>query len=106
MISGLGWRTRAGLLLVLLSAFLLFFQLASPPGSPALGGALYFDLRLMGKTLLRIPASGGGLAAALRAKQFFIALLPLAGGAFLLFLDTEAGGRLKKFIRDHLGEKK
>ena len=102
--SGLCWRARAGLVLVLFSAFLLFFQLASPPGPPASGGPAYFDLRLMGRSLLRIPASGEGLAAALRAKRFFIAPLPLAGGTFLLFLDTEAGGRLEKFIRDHLGE--
>lgn len=105
--QGAGWRTRAGLALSAFGGVLLLAVLLSPPGEPpamAPGQPTYFELRLMGTRLFRIPASGRDLAAALRAKRFLLALLPLAGGAFLIFLDTETGGRFRKFLRDKLGE--
>lgn len=104
--SGAGWRTRAGLALVLLGGVLLAHQLLSGSPSDTLsGGAVYFDLHFMGKSVLKIPASAGALAAALRAKRFFITLLPLAGGAFLIFLDTAPGRRFSEFVREKFDDK-
>lgn len=105
----MGWRTRAGLALALLGCTLLAHQLltAPEPASNMLPGgpAHYFDLHFMGKSILKIPASAGALAAVLRAKRFFIALLTLAGGAFLFFLDTPPGRRFAEFIRERLDDK-
>ncbi|MFC1491368.1 hypothetical protein ACFLQ0_02125 [Nitrospinota bacterium] len=94
------WRTRAGVALALLGAIMLFIQLRTPPAEPPVSEEpYYFELSLMGKKLLRVPARAEDLAAALRAKWLILSLIPLAGGAFLLFLDTEAGGRFEKLFR-------
>lgn len=105
--SEVGWRTRAGLALALLGGILLAHQLFTGPASNTLpdGLAHYFDLHFMGKSILKIPASAGVLAAVLRAKRLFIALLTLAGGAFLLFLDTAPGRRFSQFVCEWFEEK-
>ncbi|MBT3350516.1 MAG: hypothetical protein HOC91_05440 [Nitrospinaceae bacterium] len=104
-----GWRTRAGFALAILGAALLAHQLLFPsgPASNALPGEpiQFFDLHFMGKSILKIPASAGALAAVLRAKRFFIALLTLAGGVFLFFLDTAAGRRFSELVRKNFDEK-
>ena len=97
------WRARAGIALLLLGAVMLLVQLIAPPEPPpaatATGGPYTFDLKFLGKTFVSVPARAEDLAAALRAKGFLLALIPLAGGAFLLFLGTPAGGRFGRFVQ-------
>ncbi len=95
------WRARAGIALTLLGAVMLLAQLIAPPEpAPASSGGPYtFDLKFLGKTLVSLPARAEDLAAALRAKGLLLALIPLAGGAFLLFLGTPAGGRFGRFVQ-------
>ena len=80
---------------------MLLVQLIAPPAAPpaSSGGPYTFDLKFLGKTLLSVPARAEDLAAALRAKGLLLALIPLAGGAFLLFLGTPAGGRFGRFVQ-------
>ena len=93
--QGAGWRTRAGLALSAFGGVLLLAVLLSSPGKPPAispGQPTYFELRLMGTRLFRIPASGRDLAAALRAKRFILALLPLARGRFSSFSTPKPAG--------------
>ncbi len=96
------WRARAGIALLLLGAVMLLVQLIAPPEpatAPSAGGPYTFDLKFLGKTLVSLPARAEDLADALRVKGLLLALIPLAGGAFLLFLGTPAGGRFGKFVQ-------
>ncbi len=95
------WRARAGIALLLLGAVMLLVQLIAPPAAPpaSSGGPYTFDLKFLGKTLVSLPARAEDLADALRAKALLLALIPLAGGAFLLFLGTPAGGRFGRFVQ-------
>lgn len=104
------WRARAGIALLLLGAVMLLVQLiaspTAPPASTARNGPYTFDLKFMGKTLVSIPARAEDLADALRAKALLLALIPLAGGAFLLFLGTPAGVRFARLAREFIREEK
>jgi hypothetical protein len=99
-----GWRTRAGLALAVCGGSFLLYLLAFPAPPPQGVEPTYFELHLLGSRLLRIPTTGAHLAAAIRIKHFLLALLPMAGGAFLFFLDTPAGARFANFIRENFGE--
>ncbi len=100
-----GWRTWAGLLLALIGAAALFLVLSYPAPeypSPPPGTGHWLDLTLMGKKVLSFPAGAGDVSAALRLARIALPLALLFLGAFLLFLETDAGAKFAALVRKRL----
>ncbi len=101
-----GWRTWTGLLLALIGAMGLYLMLSypaaleSPATSPVDGHQI--DLTLMGKKILSFPAGTDDISAVLRLARLALPLAFLFLGAFLLFLETNAGARFGAYIRKQL----
>lgn len=102
----LGRRTCVGLLLALAGAVGLFLTLYyTEYPSPPSGEEHWLDLTLMGKKILSFPASAGDVSAALRLTQIALPLALLFLGAFLLFLETDAGAKFAALVRKRLEKK-
>ena len=106
--STTGWRTWTGLLLALIGAAALFLVVTSPaagPPSTPPGEGRHLDLTLMGKKVTSFSLSEGDVSAALGLYRIALPLALLFLGAFLLFLETEAGARFEMFILDRQAKK-
>ncbi len=100
-----GWRTWTGLLLALIGAAALFLTLispaAAPPSAPP-GEGRRLNLTLMGKKVTSFSVSEGDISATIRLTRIALPLALLFLGAFLLFLETDAGARFEASFRKHL----